>query len=100
MKRDTAAFFQCVVADQPHYLVPSRLLPEDVNHCARSDLVMNPYCWFSWEGTPPCDIARRLPTPRRFRPDLDMVWVHDPSRRTATPFWVGRRFREAISHLR
>lgn len=98
--RNGANVFQCVLADQPHYLVPRRLLPEDIDHCADSDLQVNPHCWFSWQGDAPRPIARCLPLPSKFRRDFDTVWIYDPRRRLATPFWVGPRARDSIAHLR
>ena len=90
--------FDCVLADQPHYLVPQHLL--EAHDGAGRDVHVNPHCWFSWRGAPPPSIARSLPMPAKFRADFDMVWVDDRLRGSVLPFWVGPRFRDSIAHLR
>ena len=95
----TRGYFDCVLADQPHYLVPPHLLPKKADDWARWDLDVNPHCWFSWQGKPPPAISRNLPLPAKFRYDFDMLWVHDGLRGCVVPFWVGPRFRDSIAHL-
>lgn len=99
VERRRAELFHCMLAEQPHYLVPSRLLRE-VPEASAGDLVVNPNCWFSWQGPPGRDIARALPMPVKLRQDLDMIWVFDSELQTARPFWIGPRFRSLLSELR
>jgi hypothetical protein len=99
VERRRTELFHCILAEQPHYLVPRRLLMNDSGDRADSDLRVNPNCWFSWQGEPPREIAQAMPLPPTFRHDLDMVWVYGDLSRMATPFWVGPRFRGSIAHL-
>ena len=55
---DDDTSFNCVLADQPHYLVPRHLLPTDVDTCAARALRVSPHCWFSWQGDAAPAIAR------------------------------------------
>jgi len=91
--------FDCVIADQPTYLVPARLLARVLTNDVPANLVVNPHCWFSWNGDAPVHMAAHLPLPACFRSDMDMLWVRDPVARWVRPFWIGPRFRDAISSL-
>lgn len=92
--------FGCVLADQPSYLVPARLLPDNFDQSAPQHTIVNRDCWFSWTGRPPGWVTECYPLPRKLRSDMDLVWVWDPGVRMARPFWSGPRFRDSISHLK
>lgn len=98
IERRRAELFHGILAEQPHYLVPSRLLRPSFSAPA-GELYVNPDCWFSWQGQPPRAIATVYPLPAKFRQDFDMVWVYDRGLEMARPFWTGPRFRESIRDL-
>jgi hypothetical protein len=80
--------YQCVLDDQPHYLVPPRLLSDLAGDEARA-LVVNPRCRLSWIGhqAPSADAG------------LDVVWVPDPVVACEVPFTPGARCRAALGSL-
>lgn len=84
--------YHCLLDEQPHYLVPQRLL--DSSHEPASDLVVNPRCWFSWHGSMPPDKAARLAFAEYFCPSETIVWVDDPATGIIWPFWVGHEYFE------
>jgi hypothetical protein len=89
-------FYHCLLDEQPHYLVPERLLiPEDPS----GELIVNPNCWFSWLGPLPPDKAARLAVCERLHPCDWMVWVDDPATGIIWPFWVGAEFASCFHGL-
>lgn len=80
--------YHCLLDEQPHYLIPRRLLQRD----NASPLIVNPLCQFSWHGGSP-----RLPAGHTFLPGgfLDsehIVWVSDAATGTRWPYWIGREY--------
>ncbi len=43
-----AALHECLLDEQPHYLVPPNTLADR----ADAPLIVNPDCWFRWHGPP------------------------------------------------
>lgn len=86
----------CLLDEQPHYLVPSRLLQQSVPSGA---CVINPDSWFSWQGPFPPDKAARVPAITGFCSTERVVWVDDPATRCMWPFWVGPEYFALLSNL-
>jgi hypothetical protein len=89
--------FYCFLDDQPYYLVPRRLrsLPN-----VSADLIVNPGCWFSWQGPTPPDKASRLDSLEGFYDPARIVWVDDPASGVLWPFWAGEEYLRILSQLR
>ncbi len=83
-----AHLYHCLLDEQPHYLVPARLMRA---HESAADLVVNPRCWFSWHGPLPPDKAVRVAFAEYFCPSDWVVWVDDPATGVIWPFWVGEQ---------
>jgi len=81
--------YHCLLDEQPYYLVPPRLLrqPEIFGN-----VLINPDCWFSWEGPPPPDKAERVEWNENFLPSDHIVWVEDPATHAIWPFWLGDEY--------
>lgn len=88
--------FQCLLDEQPHYLVPSRLL---ARQDPAANLIVNPYCWFSWHGPLPADKAARTRFAENLCPGEHVVWVDCTSYGSMWPFWVGPGYFEYLSDL-
>jgi hypothetical protein len=91
---DRAALHECLLDEQPYYLVPANTL-------ARHDdapLIVNPDCWFRWHGPLPADKARRL-TNLTALADDPQVWVRDAGTDTVWPYWVGDEFMPYLAPL-
>jgi hypothetical protein len=88
--------FSCVLDEQPHYLVPERLLPSVP---ATEPLVINPACWFCWYGPPPPHLAARISSTDDFHESPWMIWVDDPGTRALWPFWLGPEYAHLLHQL-
>jgi hypothetical protein len=88
--------YHCLLDEQPHYLVPSRLLLE---HEPAEYLIVNPRCWFSWHGPLPPDKGVRVAFAEHFCPSEWLVWVDDPSTGVIWPFWVGYEYMHYLGQL-
>jgi len=82
-------FYHCLLDEQPHYLVPERLLLSDEPN---GELIVNPNAWFSWLGPLPPDKAARVAVCERLHPGDWMIWVDDPATGIVWPFWLGVEF--------
>jgi hypothetical protein len=94
----TKGAFHCFLAGQPGYLVPARLLVDEV----RDDdaLSLNPDAWCSWwDGEMPARVAACQPLPNEFLDGTDLLWIGDPIAETVAPFWLDPAAREEISAL-
>ncbi len=80
--------YHCLLDEQPYYLAPPRLFEPDVH----GPLVVNPDCWFTWQGPLPRDKAARLEANGSFYPSDWMVWVSDPAMGTLWPYWLGGEY--------
>lgn len=89
--------FHCILDEQPSYLVPANYEPCDES---RVELMVNPQCWFSWDGAAPQEVTWFLPYLNGFYFGLDTVWVADPVVRGLMPFWLGPQFRAFLQPLR
>jgi hypothetical protein len=89
--------YHCLLDEQPHYLIPSRMLP--ISHEAASDLMVNPRCWFSWHGPLPPDKAARTAFAEYFCPSECIVWVDDLATGIIWPFWVGFEYFEYLNQM-
>ena len=78
--------YHCLLDEQPHYLVPQRLLRQ---HAPSADLVVNPRCWFSWHGPLPPEKVVRVAFAEHMCPSDWVVWVDDPATNIIWPFWAG-----------
>jgi hypothetical protein len=91
--------FSCLLDEQPTFLVPQRLLR--LQPPAQGPAVLNPHCWFSWNGTPPANIAPWLEI---FGLEIlgpagdvgDAAWVSDPITGALLPFWLGPHLRRTL----
>jgi hypothetical protein len=92
--------FHCLLDDQPSYLLPANLPLENQNPDPSVGLILNPQCWFSWDGPAPQEVAWYLPFLSNFFFGLDTVWVADPIVRGLMPFWVGPQVRSLLAELR
>src|ERR1700757_5192424 len=88
--------YHCLLDEQPYYLVPHRLLPQEESV---EDLIVNPSCWFSWHGPLPADKAWRTAFAEYLCPSQWMVWVDDPASQTIWPYWVGEEYASFLSDL-
>ena len=80
--------YHVLLDEQPYYLVPPRLFGPH----AEAPAFVNPNCWFSWQGEPPPALAPRINLPDRFLSWPCIVWVDDPTTRSAWPYWLGHEF--------
>jgi len=80
--------YHVLLDEQPYYLVPPRLFGAHAEAAA----FVNPSCWFSWQGEPPPALAPRINLPDRFLSWPCIVWVDDPTTRSAWPYWLGHEF--------
>jgi len=78
--------YYCLLDSQPDHLVPGRLLGQRDGY---GRLIINPMCWFGWQGPPPPEMAARMAPPDAFFMTPWVVWVDDPATRAITPFWLG-----------
>jgi hypothetical protein len=88
--------YHCLLDEQPHYLVPTRLLHE---YEESDDLIVNPRCWFSWHGPLPPDKAVRVAFAEHFCPSDWTVWVDDSATGINWPFWVGHEYMQYLSQM-
>lgn len=88
--------YHCLLDEQPHYLVPSRLLRV---HPPAAQLIVNPRCWFSWHGPLPPDKLVRIAFTEYFCPSDWVVWVDDPSTGIIWPFWVGFEYLNYLKEM-
>jgi hypothetical protein len=88
--------YHCLLDEQPYYLVPHRLLPQEESV---EDLIVNPSCWFSWHGPLPADKGWRTAFAEYLCPSQWMVWVDDPASQTIWPYWVGEEYANFLSNL-
>jgi len=88
--------FYCFLDDQPYYLIPRwlRQFPD-----SSVDLMVNPNCWFSWEGRIPPDKAARLDFLEGFYDPARIVWVEDPGSGALWPFWAGGEYLSILTQL-
>lgn len=87
--------FHCVLDEQPHYLVPERLLPEP----SPGPLVVNPDAWFCWHAPVPAHLAARILSTQDFYDSPWMIWVDDPGTRSLWPFWLGPQYAGLLQDL-
>jgi hypothetical protein len=92
-------YFDCFLADQPSYLVPSRLLAENFYNNPPGRLTVNSNVWFSWRDKLPDAIGGYMPLPEKFLGRSGFIWVCDPEAKTQLPFWAGPWFQNQISGL-
>lgn len=95
--RDRARQFHCFLADQPHYLVPERLLSRSAGESGPEPLVVNPDVWFSWRDSPVPPTAAAERVPKSFLRDGGLMWVGDPVTGSHMPFWAGPWFQEKLA---
>lgn len=88
--------YHCLLDEQPHYLVPARLLEEQD---PAAGLIVNPNCWFSWHGPLPADKGVRIAFVENFCPSDWVVWVDSPANGTVWPFWVGPEYYTYLSEM-
>jgi hypothetical protein len=84
-----ADLYHCLLDEQPHYLVPTRLMRW---HDSSADLIVNPRCWFSWHGPLPPDKVVRVAFAEYFCPSDWVVWVDDSATGIIWPYWVGHEY--------
>lgn len=85
-------YYHCLLDEQPYYLVPSRLYGPD----ATGPLLVNPDCWFTWQGPIPPDKSARIGAAEFLYPSDWMIWVDDPGSRAIWPYWVGPEYAEYL----
>jgi hypothetical protein len=88
--------YYCLLDEQPDYLIPPRLLRGREGY---GPLMINPQCWFAWQGPAPPDIAARAGPIDRFYDTPWIVWVDDPATRGLTPFWLGPELAHVLYQL-
>jgi hypothetical protein len=90
--------FYCLLDEQPDYLVPPRLFRPIEGH---GSLMINPRCWFAWQGPPPPDVASRIGAGAviGFFNTPWMVWVDNPATGALTPFWLGPELAHVLVDL-
>jgi hypothetical protein len=81
--------YHCLLDEQPYYLVPPRLLRQPELF---GTVLVNPDCWFSWDGPLPPDKAEQVELTENFLPSDRMVWVQDSATHAIWPFWVGDEY--------
>jgi hypothetical protein len=91
-----AHLYHCLLDEQPHYLVPARLMR---TFDSPADLIVNPKCWFSWHGPLPPDKVVRVAFTEYFCPSDWVVWVDDPATGIIWPFWVGYDYIAYLSEM-
>lgn len=79
--------YHCRLDEQPHYLVPPRLL----NSRLSDVLLLNRSCWLSWHGPRPSHVAGSIQHPR-FLPSAHIAWVTDPATGAVWPYWIGPEY--------
>ncbi len=89
----TPSGFYCLLDEQPTFLVPQRLL--DAQRGDGTRLLVNPRCWFSWNGVPPAEIAPWLELFGQHG-GTDTVWITGEATGALLPFWVGRELRPIL----
>jgi hypothetical protein len=89
-------FYHCLLDEQPYYLAPAWLLR---NQELLGTVVVNPSCWFAWEGPLPPAMAARIDFSDNFYATERMVWVEDPGTLAIWPFWVGDEYFEYLSRM-
>ncbi len=89
--------FYCLLDEQPDYFIPPRLLRNREGYGA---LMINPQCWFAWQGSAPPDMAARAGLVDGFFETPWMVWVDDPATRALNPFWLGPELAHVLCGLR
>jgi hypothetical protein len=88
-------WYHCLLDEQPYYLAPQRLFSAP----ARGPLIVNPLCWFSWQGPLPADKALRTFAAEHVFPAIGMVWVDDPGTRAIWPYSVNTEYLGYLSSL-
>jgi hypothetical protein len=86
--------FHCLLDEQPTHLLPQWAAQIEA---PLQQLVINPHCWFAWDGQLPQPDGD--PTAALQRPGMQdslalqgpIAWVHDPVRDYYSPFWFGER---------
>jgi hypothetical protein len=78
--------YYCLLDEQPDHLVSARLLQPREGY---GPLIINPLCWFGWQGSPSADMASRMGPVDGFFLTPWIVWVDDPATRALAPFWLG-----------
>jgi hypothetical protein len=81
--------YHCLLDEQPYYLAPPWLMR---NEESPGTVVVNPSCWFAWDGPLPPDMAARIDFSENFHSTVQMVWVEDPGTLAIWPFWVGDEY--------
>lgn len=81
--------YHSLLDEQPYYLVPPRLLrrPE-----LFGTVLVNPDCWFSWDGSLPPNKHAHTQLTENFLPSDRIVWVEDAATHAIWPFWVGDEY--------
>jgi hypothetical protein len=87
--------FQCLLEEQPTFLVPKRLVGEKV-YRHETSLVLNPECWFSWSGAPPAETSQWLETFAATAGGRNTVWSSDAATGALLPFCVGPSARRLL----
>lgn len=88
--------YHCLLDEQPHYLVPIRLLEDQ---SPAEALKVNPNCWFTWDGPLPSDKSTRVAFEENLCPSEHRIWVHCPENDTMWPFWVGPAYFPYVSRM-
>jgi hypothetical protein len=88
--------YHCLLDEQPYYLVPPRLLRQPELF---GSVLVNPDCWFSWDGPLPPDKAERVEWPDNFLASDRIVWGEDAATRAIWPFWVGDEYFEYLRRM-
>ncbi|MGA7409598.1 MAG: hypothetical protein WBW33_03875 [Bryobacteraceae bacterium] len=88
--------YHCLLDEQPYYLAPPALMQ---NEELLGTVVVNPSCWFAWDGPLPPHMAARIDFNDAFYSTVQMAWVQDPATLAIWPFWVGDEFFEYLSRL-
>jgi hypothetical protein len=87
--------YYCLLDEQPHYLVPNRLLsPQRIE-----TLVVNPNSWFSWHSPAPARLGTAVRAASEFLPAQCMIWVTDAASGGSWPYWVGYEFIRHVAAL-
>jgi hypothetical protein len=89
--------FHTFLADQPDYLVPERLIVNDLPWNPFEELVVSPDVWFTWRDHLPQTVEACYPLPEKFLQDSGLVWVDDPVTGLQRPFWAGPWFQERLA---
>lgn len=81
-------------------LVPARLFRFDRQTNGSQPLIVNPHCWFSWNGVANTEASECDPLLTRFNLKGDVVWVVDPILRTRFPYVIGTEYRDLLQKVR